>query len=98
MGSQTDLDHESGRKFKMLQPSQWTDYFLYFPIDEFVSLFTIINIYAVTEKYTHTCLWKNKTLERVYDLFILLQNWMKTMATNLIMILVLFVIVLYTTT
>ncbi|CAG7887118.1 unnamed protein product [Brassica rapa] len=35
MGSQTDLDHESGRKFKMLQPSQWTDYFLYFPIDEF---------------------------------------------------------------
>ncbi|KAG5413512.1 hypothetical protein IGI04_001079 [Brassica rapa subsp. trilocularis] len=36
MGSQTDLDHESGRKFKMLQPSQWTDYFLYFPIDEFI--------------------------------------------------------------
>ncbi|CAH8346016.1 unnamed protein product [Eruca vesicaria subsp. sativa] len=35
MGSQTDLDHESGRKFKMLQPSQWADYFLYVPIDEF---------------------------------------------------------------
>ncbi|WZZ25017.1 hypothetical protein YC2023_008418 [Brassica napus] len=35
MGSQTDLDHESDRKFKMLQPSQWTDYFLYFPVDEF---------------------------------------------------------------
>ncbi|KAF3534229.1 hypothetical protein DY000_02037556 [Brassica cretica] len=35
MGSQTDLDHESGRKFRMLQPSQWTDYFLYFTVDEF---------------------------------------------------------------
>ncbi|KAG2261037.1 hypothetical protein Bca52824_068116 [Brassica carinata] len=27
-------DHESGRRFRMLQPSQWDDYFLYAPIDE----------------------------------------------------------------
>ncbi|KAG2244695.1 hypothetical protein Bca52824_093463 [Brassica carinata] len=35
MGSQTGLDHESSRNFKKLQPSQWADYFLYVPIDEF---------------------------------------------------------------
>ncbi|KFK28708.1 hypothetical protein AALP_AA7G036700 [Arabis alpina] len=34
MRSQTDLDHESGRTFKKLQRSQWTDYFLDIPVDE----------------------------------------------------------------
>ncbi|CAF2130487.1 hypothetical protein HID58_012397 [Brassica napus] len=34
MGSQTGFDHGSVRTFKMLQPSQWDDYFLYAPIDE----------------------------------------------------------------
>ncbi|KFK28702.1 hypothetical protein AALP_AA7G035600 [Arabis alpina] len=34
MEYQTDLDHESGRTFKKLQRSQWTDHFLNVPVDE----------------------------------------------------------------
>ncbi|CAH8390877.1 unnamed protein product [Eruca vesicaria subsp. sativa] len=34
MDSQIDFDHESGRTFRVLQPSQWDNFFLNVPIDE----------------------------------------------------------------